>query len=82
MSRSRIPRRMFLRAAGATAVVGLPLLESLGTGQLPWLEEVLGPSRAKAQAAGSKFVVFMRQANGRRPRALRREAEPRAGAQV
>jgi hypothetical protein len=64
MSRNRIPRRMFLRAAGASAVVGLPLLESLGTGQLPWFEAVLGPSRAKAQAVGSKYVVFMRQANG------------------
>ena len=63
MSRRRIPRRMFLRAAGASAVVGLPLLESLGTGQLPLLE-ALGPSRAQAQSTSTKYVVFMRQANG------------------
>ena len=63
MKQPRIPRRMFLRAAGATAVVGLPLLESLGTGQLPFLE-ALGPSRAKAQGAPFKYALFMRQANG------------------
>ena len=67
MSQPRIPRRMFLRAAGATAVVGLPLLESLGTGQLPVLEKALGalgPSRAHAQNAAFKYVVFMRESNG------------------
>jgi hypothetical protein len=63
MKQPRIPRRMFLRAAGASAVVGLPLLESLGTGQLPFLE-ALGPSRAQAQGGPFKYALFMRQANG------------------
>jgi hypothetical protein len=62
MSKIRIPRRMFLRgAAGVT--VGLPLLESLGFGQLPLLE-AFGPGRAKAQAEPFRFAVFMHQANG------------------
>ena len=64
MSQHRIPRRMFLRAAGASAVVGLPLLESLGSELLPWTGDALRPSRAHAQGTNTKFVVFMRQANG------------------
>jgi hypothetical protein len=66
MKQPRIPRRLFLRAAAgasASAVVGLPLLESLGLGELPFLE-ALGPSRAKAQAAPFKYALFMRQGNG------------------
>ena len=46
MMKKPIPRRMFLRGA-AGVLVGLPLLESLGTGQLPLLE-AFGPKKAPA----------------------------------
>jgi hypothetical protein len=62
MSKLRIPRRVFLRgAAGVT--VALPMLESLGFGELAFLP-ALGPSAARAQATPFRFAVFMHQANG------------------
>ena len=62
MMKKPIPRRMFLRGA-AGVLVGLPLLESLGTGQLPLLE-AFGPKKARAQEASFRYAIFMRQGNG------------------
>jgi hypothetical protein len=61
MNKIKIPRRLFLRgAAGVT--IGLPLLESLGMGELPLLESFA--PKARAQAEPFRYAVFMRQGNG------------------